>query len=127
LSALSATSGTVGGSRAVAAALIVAFLVLAFAFSALASRALQGRLRDFLQAARRLGSGDLSLPIKVEGRDEFAALAQEFNSMSAQLSRRLDELSRERAATGGHPSHRSHLRLEPRSPCASGVGAEDRG
>jgi methyl-accepting chemotaxis protein len=97
LSALSATSATVGGSRAVAAALIVAFLVLAFAFSALASRALQGRLRDFLQAARRLGSGDFSSPIKVEGRDEFAALAEEFNSMSAQLSRRLDELSRERA------------------------------
>ncbi len=97
LSALSATSATLGGSRAVAAALIVAFLLLAFAFSLLASRALQGRLRAFLQAARRLGSGDFSSPITVEGRDEFAALAEEFNSMSSELSHRLDELFRERA------------------------------
>ena len=97
LSALSATSATLGGSRAVAAGLLVAFLVLALAFSVLASRALQERLRGFLQAARRLGSGDFSSPIKIEGGDEFAALAEEFNSMSTQLSRRLDELSRERS------------------------------
>jgi diguanylate cyclase (GGDEF)-like protein len=77
--------------------LIVAFLLLALAFSVLASRALQARLRGFLQAARRLGSGDFSSPIKVEGRDEFAALAEEFNSMSTELSRRMDELSREQA------------------------------
>jgi diguanylate cyclase (GGDEF)-like protein len=97
LSALSATNATLGGSRAVAAALIVAFLLLALAFAVLASRALQIRLRGFLQAARRLASGDFSSPIKVEGRDEFAALAEEFNNMSTELSRRLDELSRERA------------------------------
>jgi diguanylate cyclase (GGDEF)-like protein len=97
LSALAATSATLGGSRAVAAGLLVAFLLLAFAFAVLASRALQARLRGFLQAARRLGSGDFSSPIKVEGRDEFAALAEEFNSMSTELSRRMDELSREQA------------------------------
>jgi hypothetical protein len=60
LSALSATSATLGGSRAVALALIVAFLLLAFNFSVLASRALQSRLRDFLQAARRLGAAATS-------------------------------------------------------------------
>lgn len=54
LSALSTTSASLGGSRAVAAGLLVAFLLLAFAFSVLASRALQARLRGFLQAARRL-------------------------------------------------------------------------
>jgi diguanylate cyclase (GGDEF)-like protein len=97
LSALSATSATLAGSRAVAAVLIIAFLLLAFAFSLLASRALQARLRGFLQAARRLGSGDFSTPIEVEGHDEFSALAEEFNSMSGELSRRLDELCRERA------------------------------
>ena len=96
LSALSATSASLGGSRTVAAVLIVAFLVLAFGFSILASRALQGRLSGFLEAARRLGSGDFSSPIRVEGDDEFASLAVEFNSMSAELSHRLDELSRER-------------------------------
>jgi len=96
LSALSVTSASLGGSRTVAAVLIVAFLVLAFGFSILASRALQGRLSGFLEAARRLGSGDFSSPITVEGHDEFAALAVEFNSMSAELSHRLDELSQER-------------------------------
>jgi diguanylate cyclase (GGDEF)-like protein len=97
LSALSATRTTLGRSRAVAAGLLVAFLLLAFAFAMLASRALQARLKAFLQAARRLGSGDFSSPIKVEGRDEFAALAEEFNSMSTELSHRMDELSREQA------------------------------
>ena len=96
LSALSATAASLGGSRTVAAVLIVAFLVLAFGFSILASRALQGRLSGFLEAARRLGGGDFSSPIRVEGDDEFASLAVEFNSMSAELSHRLDELSRER-------------------------------
>jgi diguanylate cyclase (GGDEF)-like protein len=96
LSALSATATSLGGSRAVAVVLIAAFLVLAFGFSLLASRALQGRLSGFLDAARRLGSGDFSSPIRVEGNDEFAALGAEFNSMSSELSRRLDELSRER-------------------------------
>jgi diguanylate cyclase (GGDEF)-like protein len=96
LSALSATNASLSGSRAVAAALIVGFLVLALAFSLLASRALQSRLRDFLHAARRLAGGDFSAPIKVEGHDEFAALGEEFNRMSTELSRRLDELSRER-------------------------------
>lgn len=96
LSALSATDASLGGSRAVAAALIAAFLALAIAFSLLASRALQARLRAFLQAARRLAGGDFSSPIRVEGQDEFAALGEEFNRMSTELSRRLDELSRER-------------------------------
>jgi diguanylate cyclase (GGDEF)-like protein len=96
LSALSATATSLGGSRALAAVLIVAFLALAFGFSLLASRALQDRLSGFLEAARRLGSGDFSSPIRVEGHDEFAALGAEFNSMSTELSRRLDELSRER-------------------------------
>jgi diguanylate cyclase (GGDEF)-like protein len=97
LSSLSATSSSLGTSRGVAAALIVGFLLLALAFSLLASRALQGRLRGFLQAARRLGGGDFSSPIEVEGHDEFAALGEEFNNMSSQLAYRLQELSEERA------------------------------
>ena len=97
LSALSATTVSTGTSRIEAAAFIVAFLVLAFLFSVLASRALQGQLSRFLQAARRLASGDFSDPVPIEGKDEFAELGQEFNSMSGQLSRRLDELSEERA------------------------------
>ena len=76
--------------------LIAAFLALAFGFSMLALRALQGRLSGFLQAARRVGSGDFSSPIRVEGNDEFAALGMEFNRMSSELSRWREELTRER-------------------------------
>jgi diguanylate cyclase (GGDEF)-like protein len=94
LSSLSTTS--VAGSRVLAAAFIAGFLLLAFSFSVLASRGLQGQVSRFLQAARRLGSGDFSSPIRIDGRDEFAALGEEFNNMSSQLATRLDELSQER-------------------------------
>ncbi|PZS09036.1 MAG: hypothetical protein DLM64_11395 [Solirubrobacterales bacterium] len=97
LSNLSATTTSVGTSRLIAAIFIGGFLLLAFFFSVLASRALQGQLDRFLQAARRLGGGDFSSPIKTQGQDEFAALGAEFNNMSSQLARRLDELSEERS------------------------------
>lgn len=98
--------GDAGGSslsedRLLAAGFIAAFLILAFFFTALASRALQGQLARFLEAARRLGSGDFSSPIQTSGRDEFAALGEEFNRMSRQLARRLDELERERSRVRG--------------------------
>jgi diguanylate cyclase (GGDEF)-like protein len=96
LSSISASAGSVTGSRVIAVAFIVAFLLLAFSFSVLASRGLQGQISRFLQAARRLGGGDFSSPIRVAGHDEFAALGEEFNSMSSQLERRLEELSQER-------------------------------
>jgi diguanylate cyclase (GGDEF)-like protein len=97
LSNLSATASSTGSSRAVALAFIIGFVVLALSFSLLASRALQAQLGRFLQAARRLASGDFSSPIQTEGADEFAALGEEFNNMSTQLAHRLDELSQERA------------------------------
>jgi diguanylate cyclase (GGDEF)-like protein len=97
LSDRNATSSNASSSRLVAAGFIAGFLILAFAFSVLASRALEGQLGDFLGAARRLGSGDFSAPVQVVGGDDFAALGIEFNNMSAQLAKRLDELSQERA------------------------------
>ena len=97
LSDLAATNGAVGGSRIVAGLFIAGFLLLSFCFSVLASRALQGQLGRFLEAARRLGSGDFSSPVPIEGHEEFAALGEEFNSMSRQLARRLEELDEERA------------------------------
>jgi diguanylate cyclase (GGDEF)-like protein len=97
LSDLSATATSVSTSRLVAAVFIAAFLLLAFSFSVLASRALQGQLSRFLEAARRLGGGDFSSPIPTAGHDEFAALGAEFNSMSSELARRIDELGQERA------------------------------
>jgi diguanylate cyclase (GGDEF)-like protein len=97
LSNLSATNASLRSSRAVAVGFIIGFLVLALAFALLASRALQGQLGSFLQAARRLAAGDFSSPIETQGHDEFAALGEEFNNMSTQLAHRLDELSQERA------------------------------
>jgi diguanylate cyclase (GGDEF)-like protein len=97
LSNLKATGGSLNGDRLLAAGFIAAFLILAFFFALLATRALQGQLARFLDAARRLGSGDFSSPIPTSGRDEFAALGEEFNSMSRQLARRLDELEKERS------------------------------
>jgi diguanylate cyclase (GGDEF)-like protein len=97
LSNVSATASSTGTSQAIAAAFVAGFLVLALAFSMLAARELEGQLSRFLQAARRLGSGDFSSRVPVEGRDEFAALGEEFNKMASQLEARLQELQQERA------------------------------
>ncbi len=96
LSSLNATGGSAATDRIVAGFFIAAFLAMAFCFALLASRALQRQLSSFLDAARRLGGGDFTSPIQTVGRDEFAALGQEFNSMSMQLANRLDEIERER-------------------------------
>src|SRR5262249_39138695 len=61
------------------------------------SRQLHGQLGRFLAAARRIGRGDFSTRVPIEGSDEFAELGREFNRMSAELAQRLEELGRERA------------------------------
>jgi diguanylate cyclase (GGDEF)-like protein len=93
----SVTNGPLATDRVLAAAFILAFLILAFFFALLASRALQAQLARFLEAARRLGGGDFSSAIPTTGSDEFAALGEEFNSMSRQLEHRLRELEQERS------------------------------
>jgi diguanylate cyclase (GGDEF)-like protein len=92
-----AVTGSVAGDRVLAAVFIAGFLVLAFFFSLLSSRALQSQLSRFLDAARRLAGGDFSSPVPTTGHDEFALLGEEFNNMSRQLERRLDELEQERS------------------------------
>ncbi|MDQ3849425.1 MAG: diguanylate cyclase [Actinomycetota bacterium] len=92
----SATASTVRRSRAVAAAILLGFFIIAVACALLVSRSLQAQIASFLEAARRLGGGDFSAKVPTVGRDEFAALGEEFNKMSAQLETRLDELRRER-------------------------------
>jgi diguanylate cyclase (GGDEF)-like protein len=96
-SSLLATASSLTTSRLLAAVFIAGFLLLAFSFSLLASRTLQGQVNRFLQAARGLAAGDFSSRVPVEGRDEFAELGREFNEMSDQLARRIEELARERA------------------------------
>jgi nitrate/nitrite-specific signal transduction histidine kinase len=97
LSDLAATRSSVRSSQLVAAIFIAAFLLLAVAFAILASGASQGQLSRFLAAARRLAGDDFSSPVPTRGHDESAALGAEFNSMSRELERRIDELGQERA------------------------------
>jgi diguanylate cyclase (GGDEF)-like protein len=92
-----AISGSVADDRVLTAVFIVGFLVLAFFFALLSSRALQSQLSRFLDAARRVAGGDFSSAVPIVGRDEFALLGEEFNTMSRQLERRLDELGKERS------------------------------
>ena len=97
LSAQEAPSENVARARLLAAILLAGFFGVAFVFAIIVSRALQGQVEGLLQAARRLGRGDFTVRAPAEGRDEFAALGQEFNSMAAQLETRLQELQRERS------------------------------
>jgi diguanylate cyclase (GGDEF)-like protein len=90
-------SSAVRRGRLLAAGILAGFFVLAFTFALLVSRSLQRQIDAFLQAARRLGSGDFTVEVPTEGHDEFAALGEEFNKMSRQLEERLEELNQERA------------------------------
>ncbi len=83
--------------RLLAGGILAGFFVLAFTFAVLVSRSLQRQIDSFLQAARRLGSGDFTIEVPTAGHDEFAALGEEFNKMSRQLADRLEELNQERA------------------------------
>jgi diguanylate cyclase (GGDEF)-like protein len=76
---------------AVVAALVAFFLVALIAVWAL-TRALQGQVGSMLNAARRIGEGDFSQKVPVEGSDELAGLASEFNKMSNRLAAQMDEL-----------------------------------
>ncbi|HEX6115935.1 MAG TPA: diguanylate cyclase [Solirubrobacterales bacterium] len=82
--------------RPLVAAALIAFFVIAFVFVAVLLRSLQGQIAAMLSAARRIGRGDFSRKLPVEGNDEMAGLAREFNAMSDQLSAQMGELRRQR-------------------------------
>jgi diguanylate cyclase (GGDEF)-like protein len=83
-------------SRLLAAGVLAGFFVLAMWCAVLVSRSLQAQIGSFLEAARRLGRGDFSAQVPTQGRDEFAALGEEFNRMASQLEGRLEDLRTER-------------------------------
>lgn len=89
-------SQTVTRNRLLIGGILLAFLTLSLASSIFVVRALQGQVDQFLQAARRLGRGDFSRPVPIQGSDEFAALGAEFNMMSEQLAAKIDEVERKR-------------------------------
>jgi diguanylate cyclase (GGDEF)-like protein len=96
LDSTSVTEGNVRNSRTIAAAILIGFFILAFTFAVLVSRSLQRQILAFLEAARRLGSGDFSAQVPTVGRDEFAALGEQFNQMASQLEEREEDLRQER-------------------------------
>ncbi|MGI8945030.1 MAG: diguanylate cyclase [Thermoleophilaceae bacterium] len=83
-------------SRLLIGAIIAAFLLLALATSVFVVRALQGQIGQFLEAARRLAGGRFDQRVPTEGRDEFAQLGREFNSMSDQLRAKIGEVEGKR-------------------------------
>jgi diguanylate cyclase (GGDEF)-like protein len=89
-------SSSIGERRLLIGSILFAFLLLALLSSLFVVRALQGQVNQFLEAARRLGRGDFTRPVPVEGEDEFAALGTEFNRMSEQLASKIDEVERKR-------------------------------
>jgi diguanylate cyclase (GGDEF)-like protein len=96
LDAGSSTSSAVRRSRLLTGAILAGFFLIACFCAILASRTLQHQIERFLEAARRLGNGDFSAKVPIRGRDEFAALGQEFNKMSSQLEAQLGELREQR-------------------------------
>ena len=59
------------------------------------------RIRRLEAAAERIAAGDLSQPVRVEGRDEIGQLAEAFENMRAQLEG-LDRARREFVANASH-------------------------
>jgi diguanylate cyclase (GGDEF)-like protein len=75
---------------------LAAFFAVAVFFIVILLRSLQGQIREMFTAARRIRGGDFTHRVPVEGDDEMAGLASEFNQMSGQLSEQMDELRRQR-------------------------------
>lgn len=89
-------SGGLAATRPLVAAALALFFAIALAFVAMLLRSLQGQVAAMLSAARRIGSGDFTRKLPVEGEDEMAGLAREFNQMSDKLSHQMSELRRQR-------------------------------
>ena len=90
-------SGGLTAARPLVGGALVAFFAVALLFIILLVRSLQGQIAEMLAAARRIGGGDFSREVPVEGDDEMAGLASEFNKMSDRLAEQMAELRRQRA------------------------------
>jgi diguanylate cyclase (GGDEF)-like protein len=88
--------GGLAGARPFIVGVLAVFFLIALAFITVLLRALHGQTSAMLAAARRIGGGDFSQDVPVEGNDEMAGLALEFNKMSDRLSAQMDELRQQR-------------------------------
>ncbi|HEX8157376.1 MAG TPA: diguanylate cyclase [Solirubrobacteraceae bacterium] len=96
LGSLEAVGAKITRKRLEAGGILLGFFLLAIACGVLVSKALGQQIAGFLTAARRLAAGDFSAKVPTGGRDEFAALGDEFNKMSRELEQRLAQLAQER-------------------------------
>ena len=62
-------------------------LIIALSFSLFLSGRIARPLLHFMEAARKITSGDYAVRVPVETRDELGLLAEEFNRMTIQLER----------------------------------------
>ena len=121
-------AGSASENRTFAAVILLGFLLLAIACAMLVSRTLQREIAGFLTAARKLAAGDFSAQVPTSGRDEFAALGEEFNKMSGELERRLAELSQERGRVQSSMRRLGEaVAVEPRPRRAAGARRAHRG
>ncbi|MBU0995179.1 MAG: HAMP domain-containing protein [Proteobacteria bacterium] len=76
-------------NRAIWSTAVVAMLALivALIFSMLLSERIIRPIKRFMDASRKISSGDYSVQVPVETSDELGRLASEFNQMAAQLFR----------------------------------------
>jgi diguanylate cyclase (GGDEF)-like protein len=89
-------SGSINANRALIGGILLLFFIVALTGAFWTARGLQSQVGEFLEAARRLGSGNFDEPVPIHGHDEFAELGVEFNNMSAQLAAHIAELERKR-------------------------------
>jgi len=61
--------------------------IVALILSLLLAERIVGPLRRFMEASRKISSGDYSVQVRVETGDELGRLAGEFNQMAARLGR----------------------------------------
>jgi two-component system phosphate regulon sensor histidine kinase PhoR len=71
-------------------------LTLALGVGLVVSRAMYGRVRELMEAARAMAEGDKERRLPVVGTDEFGGLAGSFNRVSEELEQTVRELARER-------------------------------
>ena len=76
-------------------------IVIAFVLTFVLSRRISSPIGVLAQAAKRLGRGDLSQRVQLRGKGEVEMLAQDFNSMAADLER-AEQLRRNLVADVAH-------------------------
>ena len=86
--AASVKAGLVAG-RAIWSTVLVAAsaLMVALIFSLFLAERIVGPIRRFMEASRKISSGDYAVRVPVEAGDELGRLAGEFNQMATQLGR----------------------------------------